>query len=813
MTKGRPARTSVAALLCAVIVSSATAATAAPVAAADPGSIGECSNGWQELSIPSARLKDIPMGAITRNGKLEWIVGGGHAGPLALEWNGSGLVARNMSRGLRRGLSAGVSMSVGTSLVGGYRRPSWGAEISPLLGRILGTSFKAEAVEVDRRTNAAVGDIMDLPNGRGWAVGSYLADGRWRALALKRTSGSWRRDDPPSKGRGSGLLGVTRTPGGTIWAAGWRDVEGVMRSLVVKRSASGWKASTGAPLPAGPAAFTDIEVPGRGSGWAIGYLRAGNGAQHTPILQRWNGSRWKRIPLPWDGTSAIPQSLSVGADGDVWIAGTQLVTSGRETRGFVAHRQAGTWTMRFIDTPPDLRSSLQSVDATRQGAVVTGTIASTAIVMRSCEVTGPAAKGRKIAIAGLKKRARAVDVHLVDEAVPSVTPSGASVQLAAPVKPRGFTIRDVAEATGIAENTRTYRGLVGDFDGDGWQDLFISRHQGPPKLAFGGPDGFRTGPGTAFTATDRHSCDAADVDQDGWRDILCVTGRRYGTSINRHELSLQPGGPDARFDREAHGIADPLGRGRDVAFIRLDDDPFPEVLVVSQPEREDVQPSSNRFYRNRDGRFVSAPGVGLDRPVGGYCADGIDVDGDRDQDLLLCARFPYDGRPPGLRIYRNDGGKLRERSEAMGVEPIGDIDVTLADVDGDGRRDLIQLSGNRLRISRRTPSGFKRIYQASVDKAIAVAAGDASGDKRADIYLVRGGLDRNRPDRLLINDGNGRSFTSVRIPQAGMDNGRADDVVALDHDRNGLTDFLVLNGRGRGPGPIQLLASFPRVAG
>ena len=32
--------------------------------------------------------------------------------------------------------------------------------------------------------------------------------------------------------------------------------------------------------------------------------------------------------------------------------------------GFVAHRQGGSWTMRYIDTPPDLRSSLQSVDAT-----------------------------------------------------------------------------------------------------------------------------------------------------------------------------------------------------------------------------------------------------------------------------------------------------------------------------------------------------------------------------------------------------------------------------------------------------------------
>ena len=50
---------------------------------------------------------------------------------------------------------------------------------------------------------------------------------------------------------------------------------------------------------------------------------------------------------------------------------------------------------------------------------------------------------------------------------------------------------------------------------------------------------------------------------------------------------------------------------------------------------------------------------------------------------------------------------------------------------------------------------------------MAVAAGDVNGDKRADIYVVRGGTDLNRADRLFINNGKGTRFTSVKIPQAG----------------------------------------------
>jgi len=75
---------------------------------------------------------------------------------------------------------------------------------------------------------------------------------------------------------------------------------------------------------------------------------------------------------------------------------------------------------------------------------------------------------------------------------------------------------------------------------------------------------------------------------------------------------------------------------------------------------------------------------------------------------------------------------------------------------------------------------------------------------------VRGGLDLNRADQLLVNNGKGTRFTSVKIPQAGPKNGRGDDVVALDYDRNGLTDFVVVNGKGKDAGPIQLLASFER---
>ena len=220
----------------------------------------------------------------------------------------------------------------------------------------------------------------------------------------------------------------------------------------------------------------------------------------------------------------------------------------------------------------------------------------------------------------------------------------------------------------------------------------------------------------------------------------------------------------------------------------------------------DGQPSTNRGYLAvGPAAFEATPLPGIDSGLATEAIDIADYDGDGREDMLFVYWDKRAVEPTaGIHLYRNDDGTaFSDVTTETGIESIAERDALLADVDGDGRPDLVQLSRDELVVSLMRDGRFERVREQDVDEGTALAAGDADGDGDIDLYVLQGRSDGGAHDIILRNDGEGTSFETIEVPE--VRGGSEDDVIALDYDTDGRTDFLALNGRNSVRGPVQLI--------
>jgi hypothetical protein len=528
----------------------------------------------------------------------------------------------------------------------------------------------------------------------------------------------------------------------------------------------------------------------------VGY--AVDGATHRPLTLHFDGSSWSSVPSPPSGPGVTVLRGVGAASGGVWAVGARYRP---DTDTF------GAWSQRWDGTDwvsvPNAALSNEASSELHAVAAVPGSdqiwAAGRVAVVETICPTSAAAPAQASSGGGSR-----------DDARPSLAgvttlPAGETVASA----PVAVEARDVAATAGIAEVTKTRGAEIADLTGDGLPDILLGRHQKPARLYRNDGSGvFTEILEGAFGPTDRHGCDSADVDGNGALDIYCAVGAARGTIAKRNELYLQ--GANGSFVDLAWqlGVLEPYARGRSGTFVDADGLGGPDLFVANFPDRADGLPSPNRLFINDGTSFRAAPEFGIEREVdSGGAAGGNPLVGDLDLDGWQDIVMDTSG---GLVVYRNQlGTGFQEVQDQIGLG-IDPVDLTLADVDGDSDLDVVSVTAGALSIYDNDGGSFGKVFSTKIQLGKAVAAGDVNGDARPDIYVMTGSTSsgENAPDRVFLNDGTGTTFTSMSgIPSVAT--GKADSVWPLDHDGNGLTDFLALNGKVGTGGPVQLIAFYP----
>ena len=211
------------------------------------------------------------------------------------------------------------------------------------------------------------------------------------------------------------------------------------------------------------------------------------------------------------------------------------------------------------------------------------------------------------------------------------------------------TFADVAAAAGVAHQGQTLSAAWGDFDGDGWPDLYACNFTEPNVLFRNRGDGTfadqTVAAGVGAEYIDGFITFVLDYDNDGALDIFVGNWSQYSVVL---------------ADRVA-------GRS------------------TSQRDRPVL-------FRNRgDGTFADVTqAAGLARALGTMSGVPGDVDNDGYIDIYLGNGGPQMGRREPDVLFRNRGdGTFADATEAAGLGHLGKSHgVTFADYDRDGDLDL-----------------------------------------------------------------------------------------------------------------------------
>ena len=366
---------------------------------------------------------------------------------------------------------------------------------------------------------------------------------------------------------------------------------------------------------------------------------------------------------------------------------------------------------------------------------------------------------------------------------------------------RDGSFSDVTQAAGLGNAGNGNYGMgvaVGDYDNDGFPDLFVTNY-GRNTLYHNNGDGtFTDVTAKAGVAGGGWSVSAGffDFDNDGHLDLFVTRYMEWDPDHNKicggdWHTYCPPGAfpattcllyrnrGDGTFEdvSERSGITAKKHRALGAAFADYDGDGFTDIFVSNDGMQQFL------FHNNGNGAFTE---VGLDAGVA-FTADGKGLSGMG----AVFQDYDNDGRPDIIvtvlpreiySLYHNDGGgAFTYQSLEAGLGTITSLSsgwgVGLEDLDNDGWKDLLVAQGHVLdnvqqidaSLSYKEAPLLALNHQGKFERADSgvttpfAARGLAFGDLNNDGWMDAVLSTLGGPPVLLLNRGGGNHWLSIQL--------------------------------------------------
>jgi len=300
---------------------------------------------------------------------------------------------------------------------------------------------------------------------------------------------------------------------------------------------------------------------------------------------------------------------------------------------------------------------------------------------------------------------------------------------------------DISDIAGTGNGSTNNGAIIGDFNGDGFEDMFVPARLGPNRLFKNLGDGtFENVTENSGIETDGLTMTGAwgDVDNDGDLDLFIANYYTTGLPFSNY-LYLNDGN-GVFTDVSQSSLVATNDQTRSVHMIDLNLDGYLDIYVCNLGQQNVL------WKNNGDNTFVDNTSVaGLFDSLISMGAVFFDYDNDGDQDVYLT----HDANQQYIMYENNGSGIFTDVSEETGLN-----------VSGQG---------------------------------MGVDHGDINNDGHLDLYVTNLG-----PNFLLLNDGNG-SFNEIAISAGVGDPGMGWGCFFLDYDNDGWEDLYVINDSNFSP--------------